>query len=496
MIQNLEVTERYQPADWQLEDLEHLAARDWSANWSEMGTYKTTTGLWLAGRQTASIEKPKILIVTTKAGKGTYFDAIPKSIDRDEQYRIFNVHATKITERLFDMEFDLATETFITDLYNEGGVVLAHYHCFTNRSKLLSLLQEIIEWDFVLLDEAHRIKNRKAQWTRNLKKLKVPTEFRHIMTGTGFINDPSEIWSLLNFLDRKIFTSYHSFRRNYCDEMIVGGFPKVIGIKPNKVEDFRQLRKEVGVRREMAEVHSHIDHPILSSYEVDLNPTQRKMYESIKRELYALDQQGTAIHSPNVLSQLNRLRQICVATPEVVQEYYDPKQERRVLEVKLVEPSSKLDAVMEIIDGLAWDEESRQQLVVFSNFRDPLTLLKTRLDAAEVSYLHMEQKHSDTERYAMWHDQFPKKEHQVFMSTLQLGGESINLTPASYCIFLDRSWSPAANMQAQGRVYRPGQTKAVEIIYVNARKTTDQRIEASTKLKTGWFDQIFGKDKP
>lgn len=490
ILEELAPTERFEPTDWQVEDLEYLTSRDCSANWSEMGCFKTSTGLWLIAQKLAEIKKPKVLIVTTKAGKGTYFDAIPK-IEELHNELLFNVHAATITERLFNFELDLDLGTFLDKLHSQGGIVLSHYHCYTNRSKLLPLLHEL-DWDFVLLDEAHRIKNRKAQWTRNIKKLKV--DQKHLMTGTGFINDPAEVWSLLNFLDPKRFTTYHGFRRKYCDEVLVGGFPKVIGIKPSRVEEFRALRKEVGVRREMADVHSQIDHPIFSSYEVDLNPTQRRMYDGIKRELFALDQQGAGISSPNVLSQLNRLRQICVATPEVVREYYDPKEERRVQEIRLIEPSSKLDTLMEIIDGLSWDAESKQPIVVFSNFRDPLTLLKTRLDKVGTSYLHMEQKHNDQTRYEMWHDVFPKKEHQVFMSTLQLGGESINLTPASYCVFLDRSWSPAQNNQGVGRVYRPGQTGGVEVIHVNARSTTDQRIEKTVNEKTGWFKQIFGKD--
>ena len=80
------------------------------------------------------------------------------------------------------------------------------------------------------------------------------------------------------------------------------------------------------------------------------------------------------------------------------------------------------------------------------------------------------------------------------MSTLQLGGESINLTPATYCIFLDRSWSPKDNMQGVGRVYRPGQEHAVEVIHINAVRTTDQRIEKTNEQKMGWFTEIFGAD--
>ena len=81
------------------------------------------------------------------------------------------------------------------------------------------------------------------------------------------------------------------------------------------------------------------------------------------------------------------------------------------------------------------------------------------------------------------------------MSTLTLGSESISLTPASIAIFLDRSWSPKDNEQAVARIDRPGQTDVPQIIHINARKTTDQRVEQVTRIKQGWFDEIFGVEE-
>ena len=46
---------KYESTDWQEEDLKQLVEREYSANWSEMGCYKTTTGLWLAERRLSLI---------------------------------------------------------------------------------------------------------------------------------------------------------------------------------------------------------------------------------------------------------------------------------------------------------------------------------------------------------------------------------------------------------------------------------------------------------
>lgn len=498
--------ERFFPRDWQQHDLDYLEKLDFSANWSSMGCFKTSTGAWLIDRKVG--EDANVLIVTTKSGKGPWFDIIPRSLNTDE-WRIFNVGTRKVQEVILD---DLRVDSDVDDLIkaliaHKGRVlVMAHYHVFTNKSFMRNVLEEGIasnsfDWDMVLLDEGHRIKSKSVQWSRNIKKQSRYAKFRHIMTGTGFVNNPAELWSLVNFLEPRRWTSYNRFRENFCEEEYWTGYAKIVGIRDDKVEEFRELRREYGPRRTMEEVHSSIAEPIYHSISVDLNPTQRRMYKEIVAELRALDQKGTPIHSPNVVSQLQRLRQIAVATPELVNSYYDEKLQRYVQEVRLVEPSSKLDALMEVIEGLEWDDENKQQIVVFSNFRDPLELLKERLKEQrdkngrlirrEIPFIHMEQKDSEATRFDKWFNEWPKKDHQVFMCTIALGGESINLSSAQYCVFLDRSWSPAQNLQAVGRVYRPGQTGIAEIINIDADKTVDKRVLDNVTEKVGWFKKLF-----
>jgi SNF2 family DNA or RNA helicase len=108
--------------------------------------------------------------------------------------------------------------------------------------------------------------------------------------------------------------------------------------------------------------------------------------------------------------------------------------------------------------------------------------------------LWLKESDNDEIRYRKWAELFPTLEYRVFMSTLQLGGESISLTDAHHVVFLDRSWSPKDNMQGIGRIRRPGQEGQPIVININARNTTDQYIQAVNELKHGWFKQIFGEE--
>jgi len=439
-----------------------------------------------------------ILVITSKNGKGAYFDAVPKSV---EGWRIFNVNLKGATEYFAgepdfnpSVDLDELLDTLRQGANREPWLVLVHYDCFIERhNKNHGILDKFasLEWDFIACDEAHKLKNRDTSWTKNIKKLR--GKHKHIMTGTGFVNNPAEMWSLLNWLDRTRWSSYWGFRNRFCDQYYdVRGYQVIVGLKKSRVPEFRAIREEYGPRHTMAEVHSGISHPIETVHEVELDSTQKRMYREIKAYLRTLDEAGEPLRSPNVLSQLNRLRQVCVATPKVVGTHFDEKAQRQVTEIELTEPSNKLDEVMSILDELPWDDESKPQVVVFSNFKGPLCLLEKRFEKAGIPYLHLQVQMNEQKRYEMWHDTFPKKQHRVLMSTLALGGESINLACAQYLIFLDRSWSPKDMMQAIGRVYRPGQTGVPEIIYINAKGTVDSYVKSKLDKKVGWFNDIFG----
>jgi len=485
----------YEPQAWQLEDIARLTEKPYSANWSEMGCYKTTTALWLMQELAAK----NALIITSKNGKGTYFDAFPKALPG---WKLYNVTLGKCMEVIsqdfqVEVEFKALVEQIQMGWHNEPFALLIHYDCFSPRhSKKYGITEALskVKWQFLACDEAHRLKNRDTGWTKEIKKL--PAHHRHVMTGTGFVNNPAEIWSILQFM-RALppnLAGYWNFRTHFCEEFLdPRGFRQIMGLRKYRKAEFRNLRIGLGPRRLMDEVHKDVSKPIERTIDVDLNATQRRMYNEIKSMLQTLDAEGESLSSPTVLSQLTRLRQICVGTPKVVDKSFNQKQQRMVTSIQLTEPSSKLDAAMELIEEIAWDDETRRQVVVFSNFKDPLFLLENRLGKADIPYLHMTVNMNERDRYKMWHDTFPKKEHKVFLSTLSLGGESINLTPAQYLIFLDRSWSPKDMMQAIGRVYRPGQKHVPEVIYINALKTVDKYMMSKLEKKQGWFNDIFGR---
>jgi ATP-dependent DNA helicase len=66
-----------------------------------------------------------------------------------------------------------------------------------------------INWEFIIIDEGHRMKNFDSKLFRELKSFTSAT--RLLITGTPLQNNLKELWSLLNFLLPKIFRDWEAF---------------------------------------------------------------------------------------------------------------------------------------------------------------------------------------------------------------------------------------------------------------------------------------------
>jgi SWI/SNF-related matrix-associated actin-dependent regulator of chromatin subfamily A member 5 len=72
----------------------------------------------------------------------------------------------------------------------------------------LSQLKKI-KWQYIVIDEAHKIKNEDSQLSQVVRKLN--TQCKLLLTGTPLQNNLHELWSLLNFLLPEIFSSSEIF---------------------------------------------------------------------------------------------------------------------------------------------------------------------------------------------------------------------------------------------------------------------------------------------
>ena len=76
-------------------------------------------------------------------------------------------------------------------------------------------------YDVIILDEGHKVKNVETMFRRDIAKLKVKGH-RLVLSGTPLQNHLSELWSVFDFVQPKIFGSFNKFQKEYAQKIEKG----------------------------------------------------------------------------------------------------------------------------------------------------------------------------------------------------------------------------------------------------------------------------------
>lgn len=349
-----------------------------------------------------------------------------------------------------------------------------------NYEQVVAHLEDLnkLQFDIIIYDEAHYIKNYKSKRTKACLRLQAGRHF--VLTGSPLLNQVNELWSLLNRVAPKEYPRYWNFVNRYA---VYGGYQnkQIIGVK-NRPE-LNAAIDRVMVRRLKKDVLDLPDKMYIPIY-VELSPLQRKLYDQafndLSIELPGVD--ASPMELENALTKYLRLKQICGTAAEI-DGYPDE--------------SAKLDRAMELIQEIVHNEPDNpgEPVVVFTQFRMTQACLEARLANAgiECFILNGDVKQDQrAEIIKLWTEAARRGAPGVLCGMLQVASVGLNMTAASRAIFIDRLYVPKLNEQAEDRIHRIGAdaTRPVQIYNIIARKTIEQRIEAILRRKSKLFDQL------
>ena len=363
----------------------------------------------------------------------------------------------------------------------------------------------------VIGDEIHRIKNRKAQVNRAANKLRC--KYKTGCSGTAADNQPEDLWAVLNWLwpgKWRSFWSYvnHHVKYKSHDTSPIGcagclndnvikvhkrPFREVVGV--GNADVLHRQMKPFYMRRRKEDVLKDLPDKYYSEVKVELDPQQRRAYDQMQEEMLAWvgEHEDEPLAAPVVIAQLVRLQQFAVGYGEIIMvEKRNPNTgdlERKPT-LKLTEPSSKLDALMQIIE-----DNPDQQLIVFAQSKQAMNMLKRRLEAKNIPCGLLTGDTPMGIRGGIIND-FQAGRLRVFAGTYGAGGIGITLTAASTVVQIDRPWSPSVESQAIDRAHRIGQKNAVHVISLVAKNTIDARRGRHIDLKWERLKELLGDPKP
>lgn len=330
-------------------------------------------------------------------------------------------------------------------------------------------LYKDIKFRYCILDEAQHIKNASSLNAKSVKSITAKNYFA--LTGTPMENSVMELWSIFDFLMPGYLLSNKSFMDKYEKPIF----------KDQNMDRLRDLNKHIKpfiLRRLKKEVLQELPDKIEQKIIVEMTQEQKKLYlayiKALKDELEVeIKDKGFNRSHIKILAAITRLRQIC-CHPELFVEDYTGG-------------SGKLDSFEEIIEDAI---ESGHRILVFSQFRTMLDIIKERFDSKGIQHMYLNGSTAMELRGEMVKD-FNNGEGEVFLISLKAGGTGLNLTGADMVIHYDPWWNPAVEDQATDRAYRIGQENTVQVIRLITKGSIEEKIFKLQEKKREMIDMVI-----
>lgn len=326
-----------------------------------------------------------------------------------------------------------------------------------------------------ILDEAQNIKNPQAATTKAAKAMHA--EHRLALSGTPTENRPMELWSIMDFLMPGYLGSQDFFRNQIERPIIESGAGVVQGAYLNsKTRPFILRRLKSNVEKDLPpKTESVLYTPMADS--------QQELYQQILDEVRprvfnAIEEKGIRGASISILAALLRLRQVCNHPNSIESLKSAPGYE-----------SGKFEALKDlVVEAL----ENGRKILVFSQFREMLYLIRSWLEEQQFSFLYLDGSTKNRQDLVEQFNADPAV--RLFLISLKAGGTGLNLTAADTVIIYDPWWNPAVEGQAVDRAHRIGQTKAVSVYRLVTENSIEQKIMDLKRKKAALIDALINEN--
>uniref|UniRef100_J3MBV3 Uncharacterized protein n=1 Tax=Oryza brachyantha TaxID=4533 RepID=J3MBV3_ORYBR len=350
-------------------------------------------------------------------------------------------------------------------------VLLTSYEMINMDSTVL----KTIEWECMIVDEGHRLKNKDSKLFGQLKEYR--TKHRVLLTGTPVQNNLDELFMLMHFLEGDSFGSIADLQEEFKDINQDKQVEKLHGmLKPHLLRRFKKdVMKELPPKKELI-------------LRVELTTKQKEYYKAILTKNYEVLTRRSGGHV-SLINVVMELRKLCCHA-FMTDEPEEPANSEEALR-RLLDSSGKMQLLDKMMVKL---KEQGHRVLIYSQFQHMLDLLEDYLSYRKWSYERIDGKIGGAERQIRI-DRFNAKNSTrfCFLLSTRAGGLGINLATADTVIIYDSDWNPHADLQAMARAHRLGQTSKVMIYRLVSRGTIEERMMQLTKKKMVLEHLVVGR---
>jgi SNF2 family DNA or RNA helicase len=334
------------------------------------------------------------------------------------------------------------------------------------------------DFDFLILDEAQKIKNYETKTAQAVKRLKAKHTL--IITGTPIENRLIDIYSLINAIDPHYLGPLWEFSYHHC---------LFDSVKPNKINGYYDLQRlnarlaDILIRREKQAVLSQLPDVQQKDVPVDLSALQMEYHAGYMKGIAQIIKKKflTPYDLQRLTLLLNSARMVCDSTYLVDDKTRDSP---KLLELE--------DILFEKLDI----KNQVRKVIIFSEWIKMHQLIGAMLRKKGVGFTELNGRVPVKQRGALIKQFEQNPECKVFLST-EAGGAGLNLQAADILINFELPWNPAKKNQRIGRIDRLGQKSRKLLIYnLISRASIEQHIAAGLLVKQSLFDSVLSEGSP
>lgn len=338
------------------------------------------------------------------------------------------------------------------------NVLLTTYEYILADATFLSQLK----WQFMAVDEAHRLKNRESQLYAKLMDFGAAS--RLLITGTPMQNTLGELSALMDFLmPGKI----------HVDENI----DLMSEDASKKLAELTEAISPYMIRRTKQKVENDLPPKSEKIIRVELSDVQLEYYKNILTRNYAALNAGSKGHKTSLLNIMMELKKASNHP------FLFPSAEDRILagadsrdeQLKaLITSSGKMMLLDQLLTKMKKDGH---RVLIFSQMVKMLDLLGDYLQLRGYQFQRLDGTiAAGPRRMAIDHFNAPESQDFCFLLSTRAGGLGINLMTADTVILFDSDWNPQADLQAMARAHRIGQKKPVTIYRFVSKDTVEEEV--------------------
>ena len=289
------------------------------------------------------------------------------------------------------------------------------------------------DFDLVIIDEAHYIKNAQAQRTKLINDLVKKVDRLWLLTGTPMTSRPIDYYNLLSLIDSPVAKNWMAYVIRYCQGYQFKVGPRKVWnvMGASNLEELRDRTVGLTLRRLKEDVLDLPDKIITPVY----LRLKSKLYEEVMGDYYNWYEKNPE-ESKSLTVQFTKLTKI-----------------RQII------ADEKITQTIELAENII---EQDKKVIIFCNFTDSLNKICEHFGKTAVK---LDGSMSKGERQLSV-DQFQDNEKvKVFVGNIKAAGVGLTLTSAEAVIMNDLSFLPSDHSQAEDRAYRYGQKNNVLVYY-------------------------------